>query len=38
MEPVTTCIDDETNRYVKEQAAEKGVSKAEILRELIERK
>lgn len=37
MEPVTTRIDDETNRYVEQQAGERGVSKAEVLRELIER-
>lgn len=37
MQSVSTRLDDETNAYVEEQADEKGVSKAKILRELIEK-
>ena len=37
MESVSTRLDDETHRLVRETAEERGVSQAEVLRELIEK-
>jgi septal ring factor EnvC (AmiA/AmiB activator) len=37
MESVSTRLSDETYRYVRETADERGVSVAEILRELVEK-
>lgn len=36
MESVSTRLDDETARLIRDTADERGVSMAEILRELIE--
>jgi predicted DNA-binding protein len=37
MESVSTRLDNETHQYVRETADERGISQAEVLRELIEK-